>query len=136
MVSAYLVFGTVLVVLAVALASALRKPERRLLGRFYAGDLKDAIPAHLQLWAVIVTLSAIEALATRPEDRAVGPVYLALNFFCLFVLLMLVTWWRHARFHVCLADTSEASLLHLFAHVVCAVYVRIASWLLFTGSAS
>jgi hypothetical protein len=136
MVSAYLFFGTVLVVLAVALASALRKPERRLLGRFYAGDLKDAIPAHLQLWAVIVTLSAIEVLATRPEDRAAGPVYLALNFFCVFVLLLLVTWWRHAQVHICLADTSETNLLPLFAHVVCAVYVRIASWLLFTGSAS
>ena len=136
MLSTYLVFSTLVVVLAVALASALRKPERRLLGRLYAGDLTDAPPAYLQLWGLIVALSGIEVLATRPEDRAAGPVYLALNFFCVLVLLLLVTWWRHARAHPCLADTSEASLLHLFAHVVCAVYVRIASWLLFTGSAS
>ena len=139
MLSTFLVFSTLVVILAVVLASAVRKPQPRWLARLYAGDLTDGPPAYLQLWGLIVALSGIEVLATRPEDRAAGPVYLALNFFCVFVLLLLVTWWRHARFHVCLADTSytsEASLLHLFAHVVCAVYVRIASWLLFTGSAS
>jgi hypothetical protein len=136
MLSTYLVFSTLVVIIVAVLASAVRKPQPRWLGRLYAGDLTDGPPAYLQLWGLIVALSGIEVLSTRPEDRASGPVYLALNFFCVFVMLLLVTWWRHARFHVCLTDTSEASLLHFFAHVVCAVYVRIASWLLFTGSAS
>jgi hypothetical protein len=139
MLSTFLVFSTLVVILVAVFASAVRRPHRPWLARWYPLDPKDgqdAPPAYLQLWGLIVTLSAIERLATRPEDRAAGPVYLALNFFCVFVLLLLLTWRRHAHAHLCLADTSETNLLHLFAHVVCAVYVRIAAWLLFTGSAS
>jgi hypothetical protein len=111
MLSPYLYFPTAFVALAAVLFVAARVPHQR-------------VPPYLKLWAAIVLLSAVEALALRTVP---GPVYVAANFVLVFALLLAACSFQHS---------NNAPLLHLFAHVVCALYLRVASWLLFTGSAS
>lgn len=111
MVSPYLYFPLALMALAAVLFVAVRVPQQR-------------VPPYLKLWAAIVLLSAVEALALR---SVAGPVYVAANFVLVLVLLLLACSFQ---------QSNNAPLLHLFAHVVCALYLRVASWLLFRGSAS
>lgn len=128
MLSPYVYFTLALVPLAAVLFVATRRSHTHT-------DRLDAVrrhaltvPAHLQLWAAIVLLSAIEALALRLANRSVlGPLYVGANFFAVCVLLLAVP--------VAHGDPA-APLLHLFAQVACALYLRAACWLLFTGSAS
>lgn len=87
------------------------------------------VPAYLRLWAAIVLLSALEAVILRIAGRSVfGPAYVGANFCAVLVLLLLA-----ASFSKSL---PAVPLLHLFANVACALYLRVACWLLFTGSAS
>jgi hypothetical protein len=131
MLSPYVYFTLALVPLAAVLLVAARRsqPKTTHTDRLHAFQTHALnVPAHLQLWAVIVLLSAIEALALRLADRSVlGPVYVGANFFAVCVLLLAVP----------VAHTGPAPpFLHLFAHVACALYFRATSWLFFTGSAS
>ena len=129
MLSPYVYFSLALVPLAAVLFVAARRSQTPLTHHLHAFQTHAVnVPPHLQLWAAIVLLSALEALALRLSDRSVlGPVYVGANFFAVCVLLLAVP----------VAHTGPAPpLLHLFAHVACALYLRAACWLLFTGSAS
>ena len=130
MLSPYLYFPLALVSLAAVLFVALRGSKRRALTFPLHGVPLQRVPPYVRLWAAIVLLSAIEALALRAAQQSVGgPVYVGANFFLVCVLLLLVC-------SVPQCDPAGAPLLHLFAHVACAMYLRVACWLLFTGSAS
>ncbi len=132
MLSPYLYFSLALVPLvAVLLVAAKRSrpsapPPHHRFGAWTAGR----VPVHLKLWAAIVLLSAVEGLALRLAQRSVtGPVYVGANFFAVAVLLLAVP-------SPTCSTSGPVPLLHLFANVACAMYLRAASWLLFTGSAS
>jgi hypothetical protein len=134
MLSPYLYFPLALVSLAAVLFVAVRGSKRALRTPALTFPLHDVplhrVPPYMRLWAAIVLLSAIEALALRVAQRSVGgPVYVGANFFLVCVLLLLVS-------SVPQCDPPGTPLLHLFAHVACALYLRVACWLLFTGSAS
>jgi hypothetical protein len=131
MLSPYLYFSLALVPLAAVLLFAAKRsrltfsPPGHLFGASTA-----RVPVHLKLWAAIVLLSAVEGLVFRLAQLSVaGPVYVGANFFAVAVLLLAVP-------SPTFATSEPVPLLHLFANVACAVYLRAASWLLFTGSAS
>lgn len=115
-----------LVVLSVA--AVLLVAARRSLPQHTRSAHASKVPAYLALWAAIVLLSALEAVVLRLTGTSLGgPAYVGANFFAVLVLLLAGA----------AAKTDPAgSLLHLFVHVACAMYLRVASWLLFTGSAS
>jgi hypothetical protein len=113
----------VLPVVAVLLVAA-----RRSLPQHSRAAHVSKVPTYLVLWAAIVLLSALEAVVLRLAGTSLGgPAYVGANFFVVLVLLLAGA----------AAKTDPGgSLLHLFVHVACAMYLRVASWLLFTGSAS
>jgi hypothetical protein len=142
MLFAYLFFPGAAVLLLLLVSVAARRPHItwtdhpcRDAARLRRQSKNVTAPPHFKLWAAIVLLSAVEALVARATHTDVfAPVYVAANFFAVLAFLLLASWPQY--FDLSVSPATGATLLHIFTHVACALYLRVTCWLLFTGSVS
>lgn len=94
----------------------------------------------LGLWSAVALLSLPDALVLRdpPRSGTDNAVYVAVNLFAILAVLALLahasaSWGaraehRYAPLPPGAKTSARAELAHVFLHVLCVLYVRVAVW--------
>lgn len=86
----------------------------------------------LVLWSAVALLSLPDAFILRdpPRSGATNAVYVAANLFVVLAALAFLahTAGRWPAPYAPITSSARAELAHVFLHVLCVLYVRIAVW--------